>query len=175
MGPQFVYGKGPHPLLSAGSRAARGKISDVPNGLKRAVPWLRRLTADLPPRRPGFDPGSVHVGFVINEYKVRDKWQYKQGILPCYQLPHIRRDISKPPYRHITRSWRPCLISSYKCSQELIKHWYLITLIQQFYLLVLRNLSLKHTFVQKSRKTIIVNQLPIDKQNILQFYHCNKC
>jgi hypothetical protein len=26
---------------------------------------LRRLVAGLSPRRPGFDPGSVHVGFVV--------------------------------------------------------------------------------------------------------------
>jgi hypothetical protein len=31
------------------------------------VPWLRRLAASLSPRRPGFDPGSVHVGFVVNK------------------------------------------------------------------------------------------------------------
>jgi hypothetical protein len=29
----------------------------------QAVPWLRRLAAGLPPQRPGFDPGSVHVEF----------------------------------------------------------------------------------------------------------------
>jgi hypothetical protein len=34
----------------------------------QAVPWLRRLVAGLPPRRFGFDPGSVCVGFVV--YKV---------------------------------------------------------------------------------------------------------
>jgi hypothetical protein len=32
-----------------------------------AVPWLRRLAAGLPPRRPGFDPRSVHVGFVADK------------------------------------------------------------------------------------------------------------
>jgi hypothetical protein len=31
------------------------------------VPWLRRLVAGLPLRRPGFDPGSVHVGFVVSK------------------------------------------------------------------------------------------------------------
>jgi hypothetical protein len=31
------------------------------------VPWLRRLVAGLSPRRPGFDPGSVNVGFVVDE------------------------------------------------------------------------------------------------------------
>jgi hypothetical protein len=28
-----------------------------------AAPWLRRLVAGFPPRRPGFKPGSGHVGF----------------------------------------------------------------------------------------------------------------
>jgi hypothetical protein len=32
-----------------------------------AVPWLRRLAAGLPSRRPGFDPGSIHVGFVVDK------------------------------------------------------------------------------------------------------------
>jgi hypothetical protein len=32
----------------------------------QAVPWLRRLVAGLSPRRSGFDPGSVHVGFVVD-------------------------------------------------------------------------------------------------------------
>jgi hypothetical protein len=31
------------------------------------VPWLRRLVAGLSPRRLGFDSGSVHVGFVVDE------------------------------------------------------------------------------------------------------------
>jgi hypothetical protein len=31
------------------------------------VPWLRRLAAGLPPRRPGFDPGSVNVEFVVDK------------------------------------------------------------------------------------------------------------
>jgi hypothetical protein len=30
-------------------------------------PWLRRLAAGLPPRRPGFDPGLVHVRFVVDK------------------------------------------------------------------------------------------------------------
>jgi hypothetical protein len=37
------------------------------NILFRAVPWLRRLVAGLPLRRPGLDPGSVHVGFVVDK------------------------------------------------------------------------------------------------------------
>jgi hypothetical protein len=31
----------------------------------KAVPWLRRLVASVSPRKPGFDPGPVHVGFVV--------------------------------------------------------------------------------------------------------------
>jgi hypothetical protein len=37
------------------------------NAFRKAVPWLRRLAAGLPPRRPGFDPGPVHVGFVVDK------------------------------------------------------------------------------------------------------------
>ena len=35
--------------------------------LLKAVPWLRRLVAGLSPRRSGFDPDSVHVGFVVDK------------------------------------------------------------------------------------------------------------
>jgi hypothetical protein len=30
------------------------------------VPWLRLLVVSLSPNRPGFAPGSVHVGFVVD-------------------------------------------------------------------------------------------------------------
>jgi hypothetical protein len=33
----------------------------------RAVPWLRSLVAGLPPRKPGFATGSIHVGFVVDK------------------------------------------------------------------------------------------------------------
>jgi hypothetical protein len=33
--------------------------------LRYAVSWLRRLVAGFPPRRPEFEPGSGHVGFVV--------------------------------------------------------------------------------------------------------------
>jgi hypothetical protein len=33
----------------------------------RTVPWLRSLAAGLSPRRPGFAPGSIHVGFVVDK------------------------------------------------------------------------------------------------------------
>jgi hypothetical protein len=37
----------------------------------KAVPWLRRLVAGLSPRRTGLDPGSVHVGFVVDKVVLR--------------------------------------------------------------------------------------------------------
>jgi hypothetical protein len=37
------------------------------HSLFQAVPWLRRLVAGLSPRRPRFDPGPVHVGFVVDK------------------------------------------------------------------------------------------------------------
>jgi hypothetical protein len=41
--------------------------TSVTNHQPRAVPWLRRLVAGLLLRRPGFDPGSVHVGFMVDK------------------------------------------------------------------------------------------------------------
>jgi hypothetical protein len=37
-----------------------------------AVPWLKRLVAGLSPWRPGFAPGSIHVGFVVDRVAL---WQ----------------------------------------------------------------------------------------------------
>jgi hypothetical protein len=31
------------------------------------VPVLKRLVSGFPPRRPGFEPGSSHVGFVVDK------------------------------------------------------------------------------------------------------------
>jgi hypothetical protein len=48
------------------SFSAKGSISR--NAKKKmVVPWLRRLVVGLSPRRPGFNPGSVHVGFVVDK------------------------------------------------------------------------------------------------------------
>jgi hypothetical protein len=35
--------------------------------LVMAVPWLRWLVTGLSPRRPGFAPGSIHVGFAVDK------------------------------------------------------------------------------------------------------------
>ena len=37
----------------------------------RAVSWLRRLVAGLSPRRPGFDPRSIYVRFVLKSVELR--------------------------------------------------------------------------------------------------------
>jgi hypothetical protein len=44
------------------------KYNHLSNTCREAVPWLRRLAGCLLLRRPGFDPGSVLVRFVV--YKV---------------------------------------------------------------------------------------------------------
>jgi hypothetical protein len=35
--------------------------------MEKAAPWLKRLVAGFPQRRPGFEPGSDHVGFVVDK------------------------------------------------------------------------------------------------------------
>jgi hypothetical protein len=47
------------------------------------VPWLRRLAAGLPPRRPGFDPGSVHVGFVVDKMALGQVFPPSSSVFPC--------------------------------------------------------------------------------------------
>jgi hypothetical protein len=44
------------------------------------VPWLRRLVTGLSPRRPGFLPGLVYVGYM------GDKLELKQGSVWVLQL-----------------------------------------------------------------------------------------
>jgi hypothetical protein len=48
-----------------------------------AVPRLRRLVAGLPPRRPGFDPGSVHVGFVVDKVSLGQVFPPSTSVFPC--------------------------------------------------------------------------------------------
>jgi hypothetical protein len=48
-----------------------------------AVPWLRRLVAGLSPRRPGFDPGSVHVGFVVDKVALGQVFPPCSSVFPC--------------------------------------------------------------------------------------------
>jgi hypothetical protein len=56
-----------------------------------AVPWLRWLVTGLSPRRPGLDPGSVHVGFVVDKLALR---QVLLRVLRCSPVNFI------PPVLH---------------------------------------------------------------------------
>jgi hypothetical protein len=47
-----------------------------------AVPWLKRLVAGLPLRRPGFDPGSVNVGFVVDKVALGQVFS-ELSVCPC--------------------------------------------------------------------------------------------
>jgi hypothetical protein len=43
------------------------KAQHIVAKIVEAVPWLRRLVAGLPARRTRFDPGSIHVGLVVDK------------------------------------------------------------------------------------------------------------
>ena len=58
-----------------------------------AVPRLRRLVAGLSPRRYGFDPGSVHVVFVVDKVALG---QVSPQVLRFSPVNHI------PPVLHYT-------------------------------------------------------------------------
>jgi hypothetical protein len=61
-----------------------------------AVPQLKRLVAGFPPRRPGFDPRSGHVGFVVD--KVTLGQVFSDFGFPCqysfHQLLHNHHHLS---------------------------------------------------------------------------------
>jgi hypothetical protein len=48
-----------------------------------AVPWLRRLVAGLSPRRPGFNPGSVHMGFVVDKVALGQVFLPRTSVFSC--------------------------------------------------------------------------------------------
>jgi hypothetical protein len=47
------------------------------------MPWLRRLVAGLWPRRLGFDPGSIHVGFVVDKVALGQGFFPSTLVFPC--------------------------------------------------------------------------------------------
>jgi hypothetical protein len=55
----------------------------------QAVPWLRRLAAGLPPRRPGFDPGSAHVGFVVDKMALGQVFPQVLRFSPVNFIPPV--------------------------------------------------------------------------------------
>jgi hypothetical protein len=48
-----------------------------------AVPWLRRLVPGLSPRRPGFDPRSVHVRFVMDSVALGQVFSPSTWVFSC--------------------------------------------------------------------------------------------
>jgi hypothetical protein len=63
-------------------------IRSSPLNLKAAVPYLRRLDAGVPARRPGFNPMSGHVGFVVDKVVLRQVFSEYFGI-PCQFSFHL--------------------------------------------------------------------------------------
>jgi hypothetical protein len=63
--------------------------NNTQNNTPQAVPWLRRLAAGLPPRRPGFDPGSVHVGFVVDEVALGQVFPRALRFSPVNFIPPV--------------------------------------------------------------------------------------
>ena len=47
------------------------------------MPWPRRLVAGLSPRRPGFDPGSVRVRFVVDKVALGEDFPPSTSVFPC--------------------------------------------------------------------------------------------
>ena len=63
------------------------------------VPWLRQLLAGLPTPRPGFDPGSVHVGFVVDKVALGQVFPASTSVFP-YFIPPVLHYTEKPNHLH---------------------------------------------------------------------------
>ena len=57
--------------------------------LSNAVPWLRRLVAGLSPRKPGFDPVSVYVGFVVEKVALGQVFPRVLRFYPVNLIPPV--------------------------------------------------------------------------------------
>jgi hypothetical protein len=60
-----------------------------------AVPWLRRLVAGLSPRRPVFDPGLVHVGFVVEKVALGQVFPRVLRFSPVNFIPPVLHYLEK--------------------------------------------------------------------------------
>jgi hypothetical protein len=55
----------------------------------KAVSWLRQLVYGFSPRRPGFDRGSVHVGFVVDKVAPRQVFPRVLRFSPVKFIPPV--------------------------------------------------------------------------------------
>jgi hypothetical protein len=65
--------------------------------LLEAVPWLKRLVAGLSPRRPGFAPGSIHVGFVVDKVAL-GRFSPSTSVSPANIIPPLLHIHLSPPH-----------------------------------------------------------------------------
>jgi hypothetical protein len=56
---------------------------------KLAVPWLRELVAGLSSQRPGFNPGSVYVGFVVEKMALGQVFPLVLRFSPLSFIPPV--------------------------------------------------------------------------------------
>jgi hypothetical protein len=84
---------------------------DICNTWVKAVPWLRRLVAGLPPPRPGFDPGSVHVGFVVDKVALGQVFPRVLRFSPVNLIPPGLRYLGKWKIWSSFSSSQDCTIS----------------------------------------------------------------
>jgi hypothetical protein len=78
-------------------------LSEVQTGyyvgvMCKAVPWLRRLVDGLSPRKLGFDPGPVRVGFVV------EKWHLDRFISQLFSIMFLSQYFSFPCQYHSTNA-----------------------------------------------------------------------
>jgi hypothetical protein len=68
------------------------------NNVSPAVPWLQRLVAGLSPRRPGFAPGSIHVGFVVDKVALGQVFLRILRFSPSNIIPPLLHIHLSPPH-----------------------------------------------------------------------------
>jgi hypothetical protein len=60
-----------------------------------AASLLRRLVAGLSPRRPGFDPGSVNVGYVVEKVALGQVFPPDYFCFPLKNTNHLHHRVAQ--------------------------------------------------------------------------------
>jgi hypothetical protein len=81
----FITGKIGSVLVELKHATCVRKVSSVLvwRWLKESQEWLGQLVAGLSPRRPGFDPRPVHVGFVVDKVALGQVFPPSTSASPC--------------------------------------------------------------------------------------------